>query len=399
MNFSLWDFIYPVQIVVLKRKLSITEKYSHTKLVELQNEQLQKLINYVYLHVPYYKELFDINKINPEKIRTIKDLSYIPVLTKQNLRENFAALTCDKENFKKNRPSVYHTSGSTGTPVKLYHDKYTNISKFVFFWRMWGWAGYSACKATALIGASFANDKQLFFYNKSNRILYISIFKINCENSLKILDALIKYKCEILRGYPSSIYNFLRFIIDSPQKDLLNIKMVISQAENLFDFQRQFIEDNLKARVFNCYSQWEHVCLAMECERGSIHHQMENGVLEILDNKNDILDNGKLGEITATGFYNRTMPLIRYKTGDLAVKKGIDCRCGRQHDIIERLDGRVEEVVMTSDNRYVSALNNAVKYASGMDYVQILQREKSFIDVRIVKNKSFKNKNLMDLEN
>ncbi|MBM3708036.1 MAG: phenylacetate--CoA ligase, partial [Actinobacteria bacterium] len=97
MNFSLWDFIYPVQIVVLKRKLSITEKYSHTKLVELQNEQLQKLINYVYLHVPYYKELFDINKINPEKIRTIKDLSYIPVLTKQNLRENFAALTCDKE--------------------------------------------------------------------------------------------------------------------------------------------------------------------------------------------------------------------------------------------------------------------------------------------------------------
>ncbi|MBM3713744.1 MAG: hypothetical protein FJW56_09995 [Actinobacteria bacterium] len=118
-----------------------------------------------------------------------------------------------------------------------------------------------------------------------------------------------------------------------------------------------------------------------------------------MDNKNNVLDNGKLGEIIATGFYNRTMPLIRYKTGDLAVKKGIDCRCGRQHDIIERLDGRVEEVIITPDNRYVSALSNAVKYASGMDYVQILQKKKSFIDVRIVKNKSFKNKNLTDLEN
>src|SRR3972149_8095778 len=137
MDFRIIDFIYPVEIINLKKELNKTNKFSHTKLIQYQNQKLSELINYAYNFIPYYKELFDRYKIKPDKIRTIEDLSNIPVLTKEIVRERFDSLTCDKRFFNKYRPLIYRTSGTTGSPLKFYHDRYTNISKFTFLWRMW----------------------------------------------------------------------------------------------------------------------------------------------------------------------------------------------------------------------------------------------------------------------
>lgn len=398
MDFRIIDFIYPVQIINLKKELNRTDKFFYTGLVQYQNQKLRDLISYAYNFVPYYKELFDKHKIKADKIRTIKDLSNIPVLTKEIIRERFDSLICDEKFFNKLRPMIYRTSGSTGTPLKFYHDRYTNISKFTFLWRMWEWAGYSIGKRCAVISAAFKND-DIFNYKRSTNSLYISTRRINKENSLKILDELVKFKCKIIRGYPSSIYNFVNFIDGSEAIKKINIETVISQAETLFDYQRKRVGTVLGAKVFNMYSQWEWVCLAMECEHGMMHHQMENGVLEILDGNNEPLEDGMSGEITGTGFYNRVMPLIRYKMGDLAVKRKSTCRCGRVHDVIERIDGRTEYMVITPDNRYVSGLNYAFKFNIGFDFAQIIQNDKNAIDVKIVRNSKFSDKELKILEN
>ena len=398
MDFKIRDYLYPFQIIFLKRYLSKSKNFTYENIIEYQNKKLEEIIKYAYYFIPYYKELFDKNRIKPEKIKTINDLSNIPILTKEIVRNKIDQLICDNKYFQKNRPQIYYTSGTTGTPLKLYHDKYTNISKLAFYWHMWEIAGYKIGKKMAVISGAFADTNRLFNYKKLANTLYISIFKINKENSLEILDELIKFKCEILRGVPSAVHNFLRFIENNKNINRLNIKSVICVSENLLDFQRNYIKSILKADVFNMYCQWEHVCLAIECESGNMHHQMENGVLEILDNDNNSLGYNRLGIITATGFYNRTMPLIRYKTGDLAVKKRSDCKCNRNHDIIEKLDGRAEEVIFTPDGRFVSGLNSAFKYIKGFDFAQIIQNKKDSIDVKIVKNNWFSENELKIFE-
>ncbi len=399
MDFNIKDFVYPIQIIKLKFELDNTEKFNYTNLVEYQNQKLRDLITFSYNFIPYYRELFKKQKINPEAVKTLQDLSKIPVLTKEIVKERFDDLVCNKELFFKNKPMIYHTSGSTGKPLKFYHDKFTNISKFVFIWRMQEWCGYRIGKRFAIISTAFIKNNNIFNFKKLSNTLYISINKINKTNSLIILDELIKYKCKFLRGYPSSIFNFLRLIENNPKIKKLKLISVITYAENLSNFQRKYIESLLNVKVYNMYTQWEHVCLAVECESGNMHHQMENGILEILDKDNNVLGGGKSGEITATGFYNRTMPLIRYKLGDLGIKLKSECSCGRSHDIISGLDGRVSEGIITPDGRFINGLNTAVKFSTGFDSIQIIQNLRSYIDVKIVKNNSFSEEDIKILEN
>jgi phenylacetate-CoA ligase len=394
MDFRVRDFLYLFQIMTLRKELKKTKNFSHADLVEYQDRRLRELIRYAYDFIPYYKELFDKNKINPDKIKSVKDLPNIPVLTKKIVRERFDSLVCDKKFFKKYFSRIYHTSGSTGTPLKIYHDRYTDISKLIFYWSMWENAGYKIGERFAVASSQLADVDKIFNYEKLVNTLYFSLFKINQDNSLILLDELIRLKCKILRGYPTTIYNFLKFVESNKKIKKLSIKSVICVSESLLDFQRRYIESVLKVKVFNMYCQWEHVCLAMECEYGNMHHQMENGILEILDDKNNAVEDGKLGEITATGFYNRTMPLIRYKMGDLAIKSKINCACNRAHDVMERIDGRIEDSVVTSDNRLVTGLSNAFKYSNGFNFAQIVQNNKGSIDVRIVKNNNFSEKEM-----
>ncbi len=396
MYLKIKDFFYPFEIIKLKKELNRTEQFTHEQLLDYQNKKLCELIKHSYENIPYYKKLFIKNKINPEKIKNVKDLQNIPVLTKQMLKDNFEDLIYkDKKN---GYLEPVKTSGTTGTPLTLYHDKHTRISRFTFLWRMWSWAGYNIGDRWAVIGNSIFEDNKIFKYKKSANALYVSIYKINEANSFKIIDELVKFKCCVLRGYPSALVNMARFVEGYEMLKKLKLKSIITDSEALQKHQRKKIEQVFNVKVYNMYVQSEWAAIGMECGEGNIHHQMENGIIEILDNDNNVLDYGTMGEITATGFYNKTMPLIRYKTGDLAVLKKSNCSCLRAHDVLQSLDGRLDEVIITPEGFRVSALNEAVKNCNGFDFIQIVQNSLSEIDVNIVKNDSFKTADINTLE-
>jgi phenylacetate-CoA ligase len=90
------------------------------------------------------------------------------------------------------------------------------------------------------------------------------------------------------------------------------------------------------------------------------------------------------GEVIATGFANRAMPLIRYRTGDVAtLRKRAGCPCGRSRPIIDELDGRIEDYVITPDGRRVGRMDHVFKDALLVKEAQILQGSSTGIVVRI----------------
>jgi phenylacetate-CoA ligase len=90
------------------------------------------------------------------------------------------------------------------------------------------------------------------------------------------------------------------------------------------------------------------------------------------------------GEVVATGFANRAMPLLRYRTGDVAtLRKRVGCPCGRSRPIIEELDGRIEDFIVTPDGRRVGRIDHVFKDALLVREAQIFQSSPDAILVRI----------------
>ena len=62
--------------------------------------------------------------------------------------------------------------------------------------------------------------------------------------------------------------------------------------------------------------------------------------MEIVDDSGRQVEVGGVGEVIATALHSYTMPFIRYRTGDLAVREPNSCRCGQPFSILRAIQGR-----------------------------------------------------------
>ena len=76
---------------------------------------------------------------------------------------------------------------------------------------------------------------------------------------------------------------------------------------------------------------------------------MENVYLEILDEDGRPAQPGEPGRVVVTGFYQYSMPFIRYDVGDYAILSQQQCSCGRNLDQIERIVGRARSLFRFND--------------------------------------------------
>ncbi len=76
--------------------LKKSQWFKHDELLNYQNEQLQKLINHSYNTVPYYTDIFNKHNLKPKDIKSIKDLSKLPILTKDDIKFHFNDLISSK---------------------------------------------------------------------------------------------------------------------------------------------------------------------------------------------------------------------------------------------------------------------------------------------------------------
>ena len=67
-----------------------------------------------------------------------------------------------------------------------------------------------------------------------------------------------------------------------------------------------------------------------------------------------VTEEGKAGIVIGTGFYTYAMPMIRYRTDDIAVYSERQCACGRQLPLITNIEGRLQELLVTSDGELIS---------------------------------------------
>ncbi|WP_373068185.1 glycosyltransferase [Gemmatimonas sp.] len=378
-------------------ELKQTEFLPAADLCVLQTVKLQRLIQHAYSHVPYYRRALDEAGIQPSDIESLDDLRSIPLLGKDDVRKNLYFDMFASDHKKKELHKI-STSGSTGEPFTTYADRFQLEVRFATTLRALEWTGWQMGDRQArlwhqTIGLSRVQIVRERIDALFMRRLFVPAFEISAGTLELFVKRIRDHKPVLVDGYAESL-NFLATYVNEGGDPGFSPKAMMSSAQALPENVRDRIEAGFKTKVFDKYGSREFSGIAYECDSGAAHHVMdESYILEILVDGRPALP-GETGEIVITDLNNFSVPLIRYRIGDLAtaVDQTIPCDCGRHLSRIGTIQGRTQAIVHCGNGAWLPGTFFAhffKDYEHLVRFFQIHQTVKGAFTLKIVKGAQY----------
>jgi phenylacetate-CoA ligase len=369
--------------------LKKSQWWTKQQLEKYQIQELYKLLNHAYKHVPYYTKMFDKIGLKPKDIQSLSNLQKLPFLTKNIIKENHEDLKAT--NYPKTSFELFRTGGSTGQPLTFYIEKGLTLSKQMAFAKLWmDWTGRSYFDRCVFI----TGEDVPFKYQLFGRTLVLSSFFMNDKYMPIFVDKIRKLKPKHILSYPSAITNLGIYMKKNNLEFFPSVNIIVCLAETLYDWQRDLLENFFQCRVHNQYGLREPVGLGGSCEYNNYYHMFpEYGLVELIGKEGlPVLKDGEIGEIVCTGFITHIFPFIRYRTGDLGVYTNKKCKCGRNYLLLERIQGRLQEHLVSKTNQLVNIIGLyglMVKSSLNVKECQLYQDNKGEVIINIVKGENY----------
>jgi len=371
------------------------DTWSSSQWKDWQEERLARVLHRAATKVPYYREYW-ANRRRQGDQSSSNYLENWPILEKDTVRENpnaFVAEDCDTRAMFHE-----HTSGTTGKPLSLWASKETVRKWYALSEaRIRYWNGVSRRDIWGMVGGQLVTpvsqrQPPFWVWNKSLNQLYMSSYHLAPDLIGSYLDAVSRFRVTYLLGYTSSLYALAQGLVESGRQDV-SMTVVITSAEPIYDYQRATIAQAFNCPVRETYGMSEIVAAASECKGGRLHLWPEAGWVEVIEGSRTLPHGGVSGDLVCTGLMNADMPLIRYRTGDRGTmrEKPDTCQCGRALPVIERIDGRIDDVVYTMDGRRIGRLDPIFKGDLPIHEAQIIQETLNSVRVRYVPTVGFGN--------
>lgn len=401
--------IYPLYRHVRGDRLSVHVKeleshsrFSAEELKIFQWSRLERFLKYIEANVPYYGDLFGELGLRTEDIRSPSDFRNIPLLTKEKIRAAGKRIIT-KEPGKEGIP--LSTSGSTGEPLYFEVDTAAGPTRRACAIRSFRWMGIDVGDRQARIWGSYFGvslKTRMFDTIKDyfNNILQLSAFNMSDEIMHRYAAKMRYFKPDLLIGFPSALTLFAEFCKGHKIKDI-HPKSILASGEKIYSHQKELLEDVFRSEVFEGYGTNEFGNIAHECEeRDGLHMFNDLFYLEVLHESGRPAEAGEIGELVVTDLTNLYMPFLRYRTGDMAVPAGRACSCGRTFPLLDRIEGRTFDVVVSPEGKsaggfFWTFLSRAVP---GIARFQIEQRDPTGVIFRLVPGPGWKDEYKATLE-
>lgn len=373
--------------------------WNQDRLVEYQNKRLRKIIKYAYDYVPYYHKKFRKLGIKPLDIKTKKDLNRLPIISKDEIRENLKEMISKK--FNVNDLKMLSTSGSTGEPLILYitgaesefrkakHLR-ANISCGQKLRDRW-----VVITAPHHFGEATKLQRILGFYAPTP----VSVFN---DVSTQILT-LERMKPDILDGYSSSLL-ILAKELKKGEIGTIRPRFIIGGAELIDDYSRHFVEKVLGAPFYDQYSSVELERMAWQCPVHQEYHMDVDAIInQFVDKNGDEVSTGERGEIICTSLFNYAMPFIRYAIGDVGIPSDGLCTCGRTLPLMKVVEGRRDSLLLLPDGRILTPRTftiamNMFKFYRYIDQFRVIQKKPDLFEFNLkMKDDGFE-ESIMEIE-
>lgn len=358
-------------------------------------EQLRVQVLRAYREVAYYRAAFREHGISEELLNRfhLEDLPRLPLLEKSTVRSDPNVLLT--KSVAKTPPPAFSTSGTTGTPIRVYLDSKAHQHNIaVREARSFRWAGVSVRDSRSMIGGRLVVPKAqsqppFWRYNHWEKQVYFSAFHISPANVPDYVSALNRFQPAVMTGYASANF-FLARIIDELGYQVHAPRAIITSSERLEPPMRGKLDSVFRTRAYEEYGSIENCAIATECEKGRLHTHPDFGIMEILRPDGQPTAPGELGEIVVTGFANVQQIFIRYRIGDLAAWATAPCPCGRNSlPVIGELVGRQEDTVVGPDGRETVRFHGLFVDLPGVAEGQVVQEALDRLVINVVPTPNF----------
>jgi phenylacetate-CoA ligase len=346
---------------------------------------LQIQLRHAYSTVPYYRAAWDAAGVRPEDLKSLTDLETFPILTKADIRRHERNLISSEFDVSKLR--VKRTSGSTGVPLNIYIDEPAVQWKSACTLRSDEWSGWRLGQRVAKV---WGNPEYRHFGLRGrfrnyffDRAVYLDTLNLDDERIAEFAAAIRRHRPGLIFGHAHSLYLLACWLKKSGLMDV-RPSGIISTAMLLHNWQRIVIEQVFGCPVTNRYGCEEVSLIASECEEHRGLHLNADNVLAEVD--------ASTGHLLVTDLINRAMPLIRYRIGDVVVPTNRLCRCGRGLPLIEGVEGREADYVLTPAGRWISGISLTENFAMlvpGTAQMQIVQESLTELRIRLVPDGEF----------
>jgi phenylacetate-CoA ligase len=329
-----------------------------------QEKQLHEALLYAQQKSRFYSTLFKKNNIDISQIRTVEDLALIPPTEKQDLQlhnKDFICVDSDKI------IDYVTTSGTLGDPVTfILTDHDLDRLAYNEFRSM----QYAGVGKEDIVQITVTLDRRFMAglaYFSGLRKLGAGIVRVGPGNPELQWDTIIRIQPTVLIAVPSFILRLIEFAeqkgIDYKASTIRKIICVGEPIRNQ-DFSANEISKKILEKwpvvLHSTYASTEMSAAFTECEHGLGGHLIpELIVVELLDENNNSVKDGEPGELTITTLGIEGMPLLRFKTGDIAVLHKGTCPCGRSAFRVGPILGRKNHMIKYKGTTlYPQALND-----------------------------------------
>jgi phenylacetate-CoA ligase len=366
-------------------------KKTPEEIIRYQDKALRKTIHYAY-QVPLYHRKYREAGIHPHDIRGMRDLTKLPLITKNDLIQGFPQ-DIIPPGYKQKEAYLVGTSGSSGRPMQMYKDiEYIMIEALAgvrqlraygLNWRktrVTNIGDFSIPKTTdqECLEKGLMGNLSTFFSLKNYQHLYTG------EEARFLLDKMSDFHPELVIGYTSVLMG-IATLIRQGKGTRVSPRYVIGSGEVLDDYSRRYIGDGLDAPVLNLYATTEGGSIAFECLRNHFHVNSDFVQVEILDGNGNPVSGNDFGSIVITRLYPGGTPIVRY-TGlhDLGSLEDGYCDCGMHTPLLRNLEGRRKDAVIFPDGRIFPPATLPMPLSLAMDRFNTLQVKRfQFIQKKI----------------
>lgn len=315
-----------------------------------QQESLNRLLQYMQDHSPFYQKLFAEHNVDITKVKSLKDLTLLPTTSKSDMQEYNMDFLCVPYSEIKEYTA---TSGTLGRPVTLaltendlqrlaYNEEQSflcadgkpeDIYQLMLTLDRQFMAGMAYYSGIRKLGAALARTGPGL-----PNLQWNTINRLNTNSIVSV---------------PSFILRLIEYA-NEHQIDLSKTPVTkavcIGESLRTKDFQlnplAQKIKEQWPIKLYSTYASTEMQTAFTECGAGEGGHQIPDLIiLEVLDDEGNQLPAGAYGEVTITTLGVEGMPLLRYRTGDICAYYEEPCNCGRTSKRLSPVLGRKQQMI------------------------------------------------------
>lgn len=381
-------------VLALLQQFEESQWWSPQLLRERQMRQAQRLIAHACRTSAAHRQRIERAGLTAENVVLPDHWSQLPLLTRAELQEDYAALRSTEVPGDHGAVTEDHTSGSTGRPVRFAKTALTDLFWRAFTLREHLWQQRDFSGALAVIRAyqpgqaSAPEGARRSGWGTATDGVYPTgparLLSIETDVDTQ-LDWLLRQDADYLLTYPTNLRALLQL---SRQRGVRppRLREVRTVSESLDPDLRALLRTGWNLPLTDMYTSREAGYLALQCPQHAHYHVMAEGVLlEVLAADGRPCAPGEIGRVVVTVLHNFALPLIRYEIGDYA-EVGAPCDCGRGLPVLTRILGRSRNMLTLPDgSRHWPRFGYAgLLEIAPIRQLQLVQHDPNEIEARLV---------------